>query len=447
MAVWSLISLGEIENNRIDAEFYQPKYLEASNKVDTKKLKHYGISVIHPSEVKRSYSSDGLQIVLGQNNRNNYYDWSVKKFMPISMNVVLSKNKLHYGDVTVTRSGANYGQTSVITIETEKKDYFACADLLILKTNNISGPLVSTYLNSDVGKKLMVRGVYGAGQPHVAPKYVKEIPFPEYLIRYSEDIDKLIISSRKKSQDSENFYKKAKELLEIELRLEQLLFPKENYSIGSFSSVVSDYRLDAQHFQKKFDILLDHIQKFSNTTIKERKIINRRGLQPKYLENGKIRVVTSQHITSTHLAYNELEKTSLSGFEKSREAHIKKNDLLIYTTGAYIGQTNIYDSDLPAMASNHVNILRVDGIESGYLSVLMPSIIGKLQTEKHSRGSAQAELYPSDIDKFVIPLIDSNKQIEISNLLRDSLLAKKESEQLLAQAKKQVEDLIEGAVR
>jgi len=446
MAVWSEIPISEIEHYRIDAEFYQPKYLYASSVAGNIRLKNYGVSVIHPSEVKRVYSASGLRIMLAQNNRDNYYDWTTERYMPPQMASALITNKLYCGDVTVTRSGANFGQTSVITIETEEDDIYACADLLIIKTSQISGPLLSTYLNTKIGKLLMNRGVYGAGQPHVAPSYVKEIQFPHFLIDYSAVIDNLVFSARKKSKLSNFLYTQAQELLEKELGLDQLIFPKKLYSVSNFNQVVNSHRLDAQHYQLKFEILINHLKQFKCETIRKIRVLNRRGLQPIYIQKGSIDVVNSQHITSTHLAYDKFEKTSQSEFDKNKEAQIQKNDVLIYTTGAYIGQTNIYDSDKPAMASNHVNILRINGVDSGYLAMLFQSIIGKFQTEKHARGSAQSELYPSDIDKFIIPILNSDKQKKIGQMLQGSLIAKKESEQLLEHAKRQVEELIEGAI-
>lgn len=64
MAVWSEIALTEIEHGRVDSEFYQPFYLDAYVKAGKKKLKHYGAEVLHPTEVKRTYSNAGLEIVL-----------------------------------------------------------------------------------------------------------------------------------------------------------------------------------------------------------------------------------------------------------------------------------------------------------------------------------------------------------------------------------------------
>ena len=82
-------------------------------------------------------------------------------------------------------------------------------------------------------------------------------------------------------------------------------------------------------------------------------------------------VVNSQHLGPKHIDYEGLEKTSATAFADAPEAHIQQDDLLIYTTGAYIGRTNVYLSDVPAMASNHVNILRLrSGIDAAYMGLV-----------------------------------------------------------------------------
>jgi restriction endonuclease S subunit len=81
------------------------------------------------------------------------------------------------------------------------------------------------------------------------------------------------------------------------------------------------------------------------------------------------------------------------------------------------------------------------------MAMVFQSIVGQYQTQKHARGSAQAELYPTDIDKFVVPILSTEKQLEIGNLVRESLTRQRQSAQLLDQAKSCVEQLIEKAVQ
>lgn len=448
MAVWSKIYLSEIELTRIDAEFYRPEYLEARQKAGSKKLKSYGVSISHPAEFIRKYEDSGLFILLAQNNRNNCYDWSTKRYASMSHTKALKRNRLEYGDVTITRSGANFGQTSVIGMELENHDVYACADLLILRSNEIKGHLVSTFFNTSVGRLLLDRGSYGAAQPHIAPNYVKEIPLPEFLLSHQIEIESLVNKSRMLSLQSESSYLEAQQLLESELELVKFSFGKPVGYTALFSDLAVSHRVDAQHFQPRFAQLLEHLEKFQTKRVRDIRHFNRRGTQPLYAKNGAYAVVNSQHLGLRHVNYDGLQKTTERAFKASPEAHVKINDILIYTTGAYIGRTNVFLEAFPALASNHVNILRLEPeIDHAYMAMVLQSVIGKFQTQKYSRGSTQAELYSSEIDKFIVPILPTCIQKEIGDMVRTSLEKQQEASGLLAQVKARVEQLIEEAVK
>ena len=82
------------------------------------------------------------------------------------------------------------------------------------------------------------------------------------------------------------------------------------------------------------------------------------------------------------------------------------------------------------------------GIDAAYMALVLQSVIGQLQTQRHCRGSTQAELYPADIDRFVVPLLADIKQREIGDLVRESLARLQESRKFLEEAVNCVERLI-----
>lgn len=141
--------------------------------------------------------------------------------------------------------------------------------------------------------------------------------------------------------------------------------------------------------------------------------------------------------------YDNLERTDSRYWDLQRESRVFNQDILIYTTGANVGRTNIYLEDEKALASNHVNILRVRDENQIYIGFVLNSIIGRLQTRKLITGTAQAELYPTDIDQFLLPFIASDKQNQISAFVQESHAARREAKTLLAKAKRAVEIAIE----
>lgn len=288
----------------------------------------------------------------------------------------------------------------------------------------------------------------GNEHPRFTSTTFKEIPFPDILIENQEYFQFTIQNAIKLRQQAQVVYKQAIELLKQELGLDRIFFDKKNSYVTSFSEVATTRRLDTTHFQPKFDKLLTHLTtNFDCKKIGYLVSKNRRGLQPNYSSNGMISVVNSKHITSTHLKYDDFEKTTVDDYNSSVNAQIIKGDILIYTTGAYVGATNVYLSEEKALASNHVNILRLKDseIDSTYLALVLNTTVGKMQTEKHIRGSAQAELYPSDIAKFIVPILSKDKMNEIGSLVRESLKCSQESKRLLEEAKTRVEQLIEEA--
>ncbi|NYT47244.1 MAG: restriction endonuclease subunit S [Candidatus Methanofishera endochildressiae] len=130
------------------------------------------------------------------------------------------------------------------------------------------------------------------------------------------------------------------------------------------------------------------------------------------------------------------------GIYKRRHV-LKKEAYLPIRLGANIGRTAIYQSEKKALASNHVNILIVDKEDPEYVAFVINSLVGRLQTERLSAGSAQAELYPKDIENFVIPFISEEKQNQIKKKVTDSFTLRKQSKHLLDCAKKAVEMAIE----
>ena len=70
-------------------------------------------------------------------------------------------------------------------------------------------------------------------------------------------------------------------------------------------------------------------------------------------------VINSRHILEARVDYEGLERTSTEWLKINERARLQPGDILTYTTGAKIGRTAHFALSDPAVASNHVNILRL----------------------------------------------------------------------------------------
>jgi restriction endonuclease S subunit len=452
VAVWSNTALSTIETQfgRFDAEFYKPDFLETDrilSAIDAVKLQDVAskIDVGHVGTMVKHYSECGVLLLQTQNVREFFLDLESSVRVTPGFHASLMKSQVHKGDILVARSGS-FGSAAIYL----ENATINSADIIILEIDDprIDPLYVLTFMNTRHGAAQLVRFASGGVQGHVNLRILGHFRIPLLKPADQESIARKVEKAYSLRKQGEESYMEARQLLESTLGLDTLTFQKAVGYTTQFSDLETSRRSDAQHYQPRFKQLIDHLSAFPIARVREIRSYNRRGLQPIYVNHGSIDVVNSQHLGPKHIDYEGVEKTSTEAFAAAAVAHIRKDDLLIYTTGAYIGRTNVYLSDALAMASNHVNILRLrPGIDAAYMALVFQSVIGQLQTQKHARGSAQAELYPADVDRFFVPLLDPDNQKAIGDLLRESLAKQHESRQLLERAKFRVEQIIEEAVQ
>lgn len=449
MTVKSIVKVSELEGpKRLDAEYYRPEYLRFEKLLSSyPSLRECVEKIIHPVEIKRIYENKGIQILLAQNIQRNFLDFGVTAFMPESVKGLISRNKLLANDVVMTRSGANYGDAA--TYHGEPAVLYACADVLVIRPKReISGAYLATFFNTTVGRSLIKRGGYGSGQPHVAPPFLKTLHVPHFSHAAEIEIEALVESSIQQLKRFESFYFQAEQILLDELRWNKLDLSQPKSHAISLSQAKNISRVDAEHFQPKYEKLLNYIKAVGKTDILGDVVLfNKRGLQPTYVEEGNVIVVNSQHLGRYLLNVEATERTDEDFWRNNKRCQIQKGDLLMYSTGApYVGRTNVWLEDSKAIASNHVNIIR-PGEEYNplYLAVYLNSPIGMLQAAMYQKGSNQQELYPEDIARFVLCRASQELQEKIADLVLQSYQARKKAKALLKEAKRQVEELIEAA--
>ena len=125
-----------------------------------------------------------------------------------------------------------------------------------------------------------------------------------------------------------------------------------------------------------------------------------------------------------------------------------KQDLLLAVTGATIGKVGIIERyDELAHSGDLLALITKGEIAPYYLLTVMESPIGQNQYPRWIMGSTNGHLAPTDLARFAIPILDVLVEEKIANTVRESLNAKRESEELLEQAKGRVEVLIAEAVK
>lgn len=442
---------------RFDAEYYHPDYINLEDNlqrfpsVSLRNAKaQLDCSAFYPSIVSYyNFEKNGIPFLRVNEIQNGLLHLTKDTvFLPEDL---LNANKstiarCQPGDLIIAKGGNTLAKIALLT--DDYSVYSVCRDVIILRTSHLhklNRFYLWIFLHSDIGQKLLLRTASQTGQPHLTIEAIYNIGIPTFSDVFQDEFEWLYDKSQKFLSMSQKKYHDAEDLLVSELGLLNWK-PKHHLSfVKNYSDTQQAGRFDAEYYQPRYDDLLETIENYSQYTCRISPIqkYNARGLQPVYCSDGTLQVITSRHILETDLDYENFDHTNSSNWVDQSRARVYEGDILTYTTGANIGRTAVYSSNKPALASNHVNILRIEKENPEYVGFVMNSIVGRLQTERLSAGSAQAELYPKDIGSFVIPFIARDKQKEIVQRIDQSRFMKKKSKYMLESAKQAVEIAIE----
>jgi len=454
MAVFSIIKSSSIpENKRIDAEYFQPKYLDFYKIIEGWDiLGDYIEPPINGDDI-RTYDDNGERLYI-RTGDIDFEGLHLDKIKKISPNNILKVN-IRINDVLFTRKG-NYGKSAVATDDILGSAISSEIMLLRLKSQKISPFYLNAFLNSRYGQFQIERNIHGVSNFSITQDDVIKLQIillPDIYTR----IDKLIKDSIKFKFSIDNLYKEA----ELEL-LERMVWGKlETKHVLDYKTtskvVCGSNRIDPEFYQPKFINLTNHLDKMGSKKIGDFCSMPNRGVQPLYDVSGEIVVINSKHLSTTVIDTQVAEKTTEQFYNESttEKARLKKHDVLMYSTGAYVGRTNVYLEDSPGIASNHVSIIRPNKKVCNplYLALFLNSQAGLMQTDQRASGSAQREIYPQDIVKYdvFIPVKNKKPDLEWQEKLANKIIkaheAKKQARQKLQEAKEIVEREIEILIK
>ena len=442
----SIIKFSQLEN-RIDAEYYKPEYLEIEKfLLHSKNVFTIGEiikSIQHPKEFKREYSlSGGVPYLRVSNVKDGYINLSDIEYVYDDRNVGL--NKINDGNILITRSGT-VGIPVLITPEFDGMLISADFIKLVLKekinNSEINPYFIHVFLYSKLGLSQSSRKLIGALQKHINIGGLSSIKIPIPSTSFQQEIKKMVREAEEKRKSAEKKYKEAEKILNKELGVENLDLSTQKIFEAKFSEID---RLDPEQYQPKYKIIINHLLKSGHVLLKDILKFNQRGIQPQYIDRETgYKALTSKCIGKKYIDYDSMSNINEDFYYDFEKAKLKKGDIVIYTTGAYVGNTQAITEEIKAIASNHVNILQVNNYDPVFLAFYFNSIPGSMQIKKLVSGAAQAELYPKDIAKIIVPKISTNIQQKISKLIQESFQLRKESKNLINEAKRKVEELIE----
>jgi type I restriction enzyme M protein len=225
-----------------------------------------------------------------------------------------------------------------------------------------------------------------------------------------------------------------------------IAFPQPHQWTVAADAVSHAERLDAEHFQPKYQRLAEYITAGGHAArLGDCAAVIRRGRQPRYVPHGSILVINSKHVGRQLLNIEEAERTDEEFYQHTPQARTQLGDVLLNSTGlGSIGRANCVLHSARTVVDNHVTVIRVAAAacDPAYLAAFLNSQLGMMQTEQWLSGSSgQIELYPTAIARFLIHLPPLQVQQDIGQRVRDAYDARVKMMQLMEDVKVSVEGL------
>lgn len=450
----SIVETNELERfSRIDAEYYHPKYL-LLQKLYKRGIwspigRHlrtceYGLSIAMNTEGK------GYGILRMDNLQGGFAFDDDLKYAPINEEVFY-KYKLQKDDVLFNRVNSEefVGRTGIYKLSGNH----VFASYLVrcqTKVSELLPDYLNVFLNTQYGilsiRRMSRRAV---NQANVNAQELKAIKILIAPLRFQEEIRDLLEKSHELFEKSNKLYSQAEVLLLDKLGIKDIGLSHEPCYVMNSADTISANRIDAEYYQPKYERIIEAIKKHDHKEFWEIAFVDKTA-NPPYSKQKEIPIITQKHlgqyqINEEFLSDPETEYTNVQFTKQYSKYVLQKEDILLYSVGAYIGKANIFNLDIKAVSGSFLTIIRANQtiVNPYYLLVVLNSVIGINQSKRHSKATAQQYLYPADIRKFIIPIFNRTIQEKIGQLIIAANSARRQAKELLEEAKRKVEEVIE----
>ncbi len=433
-----LLGWGEKEK-RLDPAYYIPSIVELEGMVRARcgnvRLNHYvkqmagGATPKIEDSTKYATSEDGVPFVRVQNlTSEGVFDLEDVKYISYDTHKYdLKRSAFCDQDLVIKITGV--GRMAIAS--TPPVGF--CGNInqhsvkIVTGSREVSETLAA-YLNLDFVEKLASRRATGGTRPALDYPALRSIP-----IIFDERIAKMMSDARELKEKAE-------------LKAQQLLDSIDDYLLGELGIImpdkpadtlenrkfyrgffeVSGNRLDPRYYTKYFISFYNALYngRFRPETVKKISISICSGSTPRagsddYTDNSGIPFVRVKDLKDDTIDFSNVLFVKSDIHERSlKRSQLAEGDVLITIAGT-IGLSIVVPSIIHANINQAIAKISVnkDLVNNQFLSIIINSVIGKVQTDRLSRPAVQKNLNFQEIGQILIPLP--------SNLSEQDIITKK----------------------
>ncbi|MCK8827811.1 restriction endonuclease subunit S [Natroniella acetigena] len=445
----------ELVVDRLDSSYYHYQYFKVEEKikeVSTKLLKETCDVDRGRTPKSSDYSDDtGYFIIKG----NNLTSKGIKyhEIPEVSEEFFAKYSERSLEKDTILISSIGTGSTGKADILTQEGKYLTVSENTILEkaSEEMDMYYLVSFLRTTYGYLELLRNEKGSsGQAHLYPQDIETILIPTPSPEIQKYIGDKVRKAEKLREEAEELREKAEEEFYQIVEFDQYTFePQKSYNVSV--NRLEPY-LEANYYKPKYLKFYDYLD---NLEFKIKNLDEILAGKPQKSNSPAKKKRVNEGIPSLIVSdidpYKlEVEENKISVskevYEEREGAQLIKNDVIFTTAGPPLGETTIVvEEALPLLHGSHVTAFRCNELcNPGYLTLVLNSKLGQIQTKRHCYGIRQKYLFNKQLYKFQIPLLPKEIQGELGNMIINSIKMEFKSKRLIEEAKQDVEDLIEG---
>ena len=468
-----------LETGRFDAEYYLPKYEDycrlvqsytngyeplsnACNIKDINYTPEAGVryKYIELANIGKSGEITGCDIQDGEN-------------LPTR-----ARRIVHQGDVIVSSIEGSLDSCALVTDDYEGA--LCSTGFYVLQSSKLNPETLLTLFKSLPIQQLMKKGCSGTILTAISKPELEKLPVPIIRQEVQDQIARHVQRSFTLRKEAMKLLENAKVTVEQAIEIgggNLLIFNKlqntilqeerhaawlllteigvlpetedENKTVKAYKklsdSFLSSGRLDAEYYHPKYDYLFSHLNRFATSTIGKLTDI-RKSIEP---GSDAYREIGVPFIRVSDLSKFGLSDTTIHlNAEDYHDVIRPQKDTILLSKDGSVGIAYKVDDPLDIITSGailHLSLKSSDVLPD-YLTLVLNSPVVRLQAERDAGGSIIQHWKPSEIENVVVPVLPMPVQREITRKIQDSFRLRKESKELLNEAKRKVEMTIERAI-
>lgn len=448
------------EDFRFDADYYKPKYLNEDHLLSKfTQIKLGEVSFITDGQHgyhEIDHNSPILHLT-AKNAKNWFADSADADRLAKWVDDKNKRSSLKENDLILSTRGT-VGYCALIKKEVLPANIDQDVARIAIDNNKFKPEYVLAFLNCQYGQDWLERNTTGMVQQGLSLQKVRRIPVPLLSKIFQEAIKANILDTYTTEKQSKDMYQQAQDLLLTELGLNDWQ-PKHQLSfIRNYSDTIKAERIDAEYFQPKYDEIIHAIKAYQGGWDRLEKLVDvKKSIEvgsSEYLDEG-IPFVRVSNLSPFELSeekyiseqlYAELTQSEQNmPFEKSKNHQPQQGEILFSKDGS--PGIAYYLKDKPQRMVVSGGILRLqskeDKINNEYLTLVLNSVLTQEQVKRDVGGSIILHWRPEQVKETVIPILPKGKQLQIQQKVTESFELRKQSKQLLENAKRAVEIAIE----